>query len=120
MALDRPGPALRCAEAVPADRFVFLDPRAWMAEALSRLGEADRLRAHYRDWFREKPLDTTVWDKIAEGLERLGDNAALVAFLEEILILSRYFLAPEQVGRVRDYLGSRRALNAAAPEPFRG
>jgi hypothetical protein len=119
LALDRPEAALRYAEAIPPDRYVSIDPRAWMAEALARLGDADRLRAVYRAWFLEKPLDTAVWDKIAAGLDKLGHNAALIGFLEEILILSRYFLAPDQVERVRVYLESRRALNAAAPEPFR-
>jgi hypothetical protein len=120
MALDRPDAALRCAQAVPADRYVSLDPLAWMAQALSRIGDADRLRAVYRAWFREKPLDTAAWDTIAEGLEKLGDNAALIAFLGEILILARYFLAPDQVERVRAFLESLRAPDTAAPEPFRG
>ncbi|MDB5047875.1 MAG: hypothetical protein JWO30_946 [Fibrobacteres bacterium] len=109
LALARPGEALECADRIPADRFAFLDPHALQAEACRRLGDEGRLRSIYREWFRERPLDTAVWDKLVEGYGRMGDNAALVGFLEEILVLSRRFLDADQAERVRALLERRRA-----------
>jgi hypothetical protein len=49
-------------------------------------------------------LDTAVWTRVAEGLDRLGDKTALVAFLEEILVLAHHFLPPAHAEMVREML----------------
>jgi hypothetical protein len=105
LALDRPLQALECAEGIPGDRFASLDPYQLQYECCLRPGDGVRLRRVLRAWFA---LDTTVWDKMAEGLDRLGDGPAWIAFMEEILILSRHFLTPSQVETLRALLESRR------------
>ncbi|GEM_PF-1752892 len=109
LALDRPREALECAERIPVDRFASLEPHGLMAEACARTGDAARLRTVLQTWRRETPLNTEVWDKVAEGLDGIGDKAELIAFLEEILILSRFFLPPGQVEMVRARLEKERA-----------
>lgn len=109
LALDRPGEALACVEGIPGDRFVSIDPYPLLHECCLRLGDPARLRAVLDAWFAERPLDTAVWDKLAEGLARLGDKPAWIAFLEEILILARHFLTPAQVETLRALKASRQA-----------
>jgi len=106
--LDRPGEALACAEGIPGDRFVSIDPYPLQHECCLRLGDHARLRAVLNAWFAERPLDTAVWDKMAEGLDLLGDGPGWIAFLEEILILARHFLTPAQVETLLVLLESRR------------
>ncbi|HKP94378.1 MAG TPA: glycosyltransferase [Fibrobacteria bacterium] len=116
LALDRPAEALDCAGRIPRDRFVSLEPYLLLYQGLRRIGDTGRLRAVLRDWFAETPLDWTMWDKAVEGLGEAGADAELIAFLEEILILSRYFLTPDQVGKVRALLEGRRGTPASPRE----
>jgi glycosyl transferase family 1 len=108
LALGRPGEGLRIAEGIPRTDFVSVDPFELMAGACAALGDGTRLRTVLLAWYAERPLDTAVWSQVAEGLDRLGDKAGLIAFLEEILALSRHFLPPAHGEMVRGMLDKRR------------
>jgi hypothetical protein len=108
LALGRPREALEAAERIPAGRFVSVDPRPLMAECCALTGDRDRECAVVAEWYRERPLDTSAWEKRVQSLERAGRSAELLAFLKEILVLSRHFLPPEQVEAVRMLVESRR------------
>jgi hypothetical protein len=109
LALGRPGEALRIAEGIPAADFVSVDPFGLMAEACMALGDGARLRAVLMGWYAERPLDTSVWTQVAEGLGRLGNKRELTAFLEEILVLAHYFLPPAHANMVRAMLDRQRS-----------
>ncbi|MDB5104012.1 MAG: hypothetical protein JWP91_1701 [Fibrobacteres bacterium] len=109
LALDRPREALERAERIPAGRFASLEPNGLITDACRRLGDIPRMREVLRAWFREKPLDTEVWNRMVAGLgEGEGEKAELIAFLEQILGLSRFFLNRDQAEKVRELLESRR------------
>lgn len=108
LALGRPGNALRMAEGIPAAEFVSVDPFGLMAEACAASGDGPRLRELLLAWYAERPLDTAVWTRVAEGLDRSGDKTGLIAFLEEILTLSRHFLPPAHAEMVREMLARQR------------
>ena len=94
---------------IPKANFVSVDPFELMAEACAAAGEGPRLRAVLLSWYAERPLDTAVWTQVAEGLDRLGDKTGLIAFLEEILVLSRHFLPPSHAEMVREMLDKLRS-----------
>jgi DNA-binding SARP family transcriptional activator len=85
-----------------------VDPYPLLAEGSERLEDHARECAVLEAWHRERPLDTGVWDKLLQGLERAGRTADLIALLEEILVLARYFLPPDQIETVRTLLAARR------------
>lgn len=109
LALGLPGNALRIAEGIPAAEFLSVDPFGLMAEACAASGDGARLRGFLLAWYAERPLDTAVWTRVAEGLDRSGDKAGLISFLEEILTLSRQFLPPAYAETVVGMLARSRA-----------
>ena len=104
LALERPREAAECAERIPRDRFVSLDVHGLLAEAYLRLGDSVRLRGMVDAWIAERPLDAGAWDKIADALRFIGDKPALIAFLEEILVLGTCFLPKAQADGIREVL----------------
>ncbi|MEO6097243.1 MAG: hypothetical protein ABIW76_16855, partial [Fibrobacteria bacterium] len=108
LALGRPGAALEVVEGIPAGRFASVSPHDLMDECGALTGDHDRACTALAVWHRERPLDTEVWDRRIRGLERAGRQPELMAFLEEILVLSRFFLPPNQVETVRRLVESRR------------
>jgi hypothetical protein len=109
LALGRPGEALRIAEGILAADSVSVDALELMAGACAASGDGARMRGILLDGYAERPLDTTVWTRVAEGLGRLGDKTTLVAFLEEILVLSRHFLPAAHAEMVAGMLARSRA-----------
>jgi hypothetical protein len=109
LALGRPREALDLADRIPTDRFASLEPYALLMEACGRVGDNVRLREVLRAWFRDKPLDTSVWTQVTEELARLGDKQELTAVLEEMLTYARFFLPANQADRLREMLEKQRA-----------
>ena len=107
-ALDRPAEAREKAAAIPADAFVSVDAHARRAEAAERGGDAAGSRREWEAAFRDRPLDTAVWDKLAEALMGAGDRPALLEFLGDILILARRFLPADQAAAVQRRLDAER------------
>lgn len=108
LALGRTGEAMRIAEGIPRTDFVSVDSFGIMADACAASGDKARLRTVLLGWFAERPLDTAVWTRVAEGLDQLGDKTGLIAFLEEILVLSRHFLPTARAEMVRGMLDKQR------------
>jgi hypothetical protein len=108
LALGRPREALSLCAAIPDGAFVSLDVRALKAQAAEAAGDLPRARGEWQGAFAEHPLNTAVWDKLAEAWIRAGDRPAFLAFLEDILVLSRAFLPADQAERVRARLEQER------------
>ena len=108
LALGRPREALETARGIPAGRFASADPYPLMAECCALTGDRDRECTVMAEWHRERPLDTGVWSKRIQALERAGKEAELMAFLEEIYVLARCFLEQGQVETIRKLVESRR------------
>jgi tetratricopeptide (TPR) repeat protein len=109
LALGRPAEALSLCAAIPDGAFVSLDLRALKARAAEAAGDPSCARREWQAAFAESPLNTPVWDKLAEAWMRAGDRPAFIAFLEDILILARAFLSADQAERVRVRLDQERA-----------
>ncbi|MEO7425632.1 MAG: glycosyltransferase [Fibrobacteria bacterium] len=110
LSLDRGSEAKASAERIAKCPWVSLDPYLLLHDIYTRLDDRSSLRAMLPGWFAETPLDWTMWDKVAESLQRIGDRPSLIAFLEEILALARAFLKPDQAEAVRARLERERAL----------
>lgn len=108
-ALGRAAEGLALAGALPDGDYVSVDARAARAAAAEAAGDPGRALREWEAAFAERPLETGVWDKLAEALMRAGDRRALIAFLEDIRILARAFLPEDQAERVRARLESERA-----------
>jgi hypothetical protein len=108
IALGRPAEALLRAEAIPDGPFASVDIRSARAVAAEAAGDSARMRKEREAAFADRPLDTETWDKLAEALMRCGDRPALIAFLEDVLILARAFLPADQAERVRARLDQER------------
>jgi tetratricopeptide (TPR) repeat protein len=109
LALDRPREAAECAEGIPRGRYVSLDVHGLLAEAYRRLGDIDGLRGMVGAWIAERPLEAGEWDKQADTLRIIGDRPALIAFLEDILVLGGHFLPKAQVEMLRGVLERERS-----------
>lgn len=107
LALARPAEALAAAEALP-EAFASVDARDIRARAAEAAGHPGRARREWEAAFAERPLDTEVWDRLAGTLMREGDRGALLAFLEDVLVLARAFLPEDQARRVRERLEQER------------
>ncbi len=109
LSLNRLEEARECAEGIPKNRWVSLDPYLLLHEVHSRMDDRARLRELLPAWFAENPLDWTMWDKVAESLIRIDDRPSLIGFLEELLTLARHFLTPDQGEAIRARLRQERA-----------
>jgi hypothetical protein len=107
-ALGRTSEALARAAALPEGAWVSVDAREARAQAAEAAGDLRGARREREAAFLELPLDTGVWDKLAEALMRSGDRPGLIAFLEDVLVLARTFLPDEQASRVRERLDQER------------
>lgn len=105
----RSSEAAACAAAIPPDGYASLDPRAFLAEILPALGNIAGMRRAAEEGFRAKPLDTDQWDRLVSGLMRCGDTPALIACLEDLLMLASRFLPADQAEQVRARLSRERA-----------
>jgi hypothetical protein len=115
-ALGRPREAMERAESFPLAAFVSVDARAARAQAAEAAGDFPRSRREWEAAFAERPLETAMWDKVAEALMRSGDRPALIDFLEDIFILARAFLPDEQALRVRERLDQERRASDFDPK----
>ncbi|MBW8888987.1 MAG: glycosyltransferase [Fibrobacteres bacterium] len=109
-ALGRAAEAMACLDSIPERVFISVDVRANRAQAAEAAGDSARAKREWEAAFAERPLDTRVWDKLAEALVRSGDRPALIAFLEDILVLARAFLPEDQALRVRERLDQERRV----------
>lgn len=109
LALGRPGTALSLCASIPEGTFASLDLRGLKAQAAEAMGDLPRALKERQAAFAESPLDPKTWDKLAEAWMRAGDRPALIAFLEEILVLARAFLSPDQAEQVRARLDRERS-----------
>ena len=107
-ALGRPVEGFAAAAALPAAAYASVDARALRARAAEAGGDPARARREWEAAFAERPLDTGTWDRLAEALMGAGDRGALIAFLEDILVLARAFLPEEQVRKVMERLDQER------------
>jgi hypothetical protein len=108
LALGRPGEALALGAAIPDGTYASLELRDLKARAAEATGDHRRARREWQAAFAESPLDSKVWDKLAEAWMREGDRPGVIAFLEDILILARAFLSADQAERVRARLEQER------------
>ena len=107
-ALGRPDAALACAEAIPVDGYASLNARSARAQVAEAAGDAPRARREWEAACAESPLDAAAWDKLADALMRAGDKPALVAFLEDVVILARCFLPEDQARQAQARLAQER------------
>ncbi len=89
---------------IPDPGYASVDAHGDLAEAQLALGDAAGSASTLREWFRLKPLDTKVWDKVYEGLQKTGDKNGLVAFLREISVYAGAFLDANQARIISDLL----------------
>jgi len=107
-ALGRAAEAMACLDSLPEREFISVDVRVNRAQAAEAAGDFAMSKREWEAAFAERPLDTKVWDILAEALMRSGDRPALIAFFEDILVLARAFLPGDQALRVRERLDQER------------
>lgn len=101
LALGRPKECLDLVVGLPAGKYASLPVYRLLAESYMLSADHPGLKAVYRAWFESSPLDTGIWEKIAEGLKVIGDGPGRLELLRDLHVLARFFLTPGQADSIQ-------------------